>query len=75
MSDMSDLSDSNGARARYSMAGGKTSDSFGVAPLPGGTGKSMGPATGKILADGDWPERPDYYNAHPRPGYELPQVP
>jgi hypothetical protein len=29
----------------------------------------------KILADGDWPERPDYYNAHPRPGYELPRVP
>jgi hypothetical protein len=20
---------------------------------------------------GDWPERPDYYNAHPRPGYAL----
>ena len=29
----------------------------------------------KILADGDWPERPDYYNAHPRPGYQMPQVP
>ncbi len=28
----------------------------------------------KILSDGDWPERPDYYNAHPRPGYSLPQV-
>lgn len=29
----------------------------------------------KFLADGDWPERPDYYNAHPRPGYEMPKVP
>jgi hypothetical protein len=29
----------------------------------------------KFLTDGDWPERPDYYNAHPRPGYQLPQVP
>jgi hypothetical protein len=29
----------------------------------------------KILADGDWPERPDYYFAHPRPGYEMPKVP
>ena len=28
----------------------------------------------KFLADGDWPERPDYYNAHPRPGYQLPLV-
>ena len=24
---------------------------------------------------GDWPERPDYYNAHPRPGFTLPAVP
>jgi hypothetical protein len=32
-------------------------------------------ASFKILADGDWPERPDYYNAHPRVGYQLPQVP
>ncbi len=29
----------------------------------------------KMLPEGDWPERPDYYNAHPRPGYQLPQVP
>jgi hypothetical protein len=28
----------------------------------------------KFLPDGDWPERPDYYNAHPKPGYEMPKV-
>jgi hypothetical protein len=26
-------------------------------------------------AEGGWPERPDYYDAHPRPGYALPDVP
>jgi hypothetical protein len=26
----------------------------------------------KFKAVGDWPERPDYYYAHPRPGYALP---
>lgn len=25
----------------------------------------------KLKDVGDWPERPDYYNAHPRPGYAL----
>jgi hypothetical protein len=29
----------------------------------------------KFKSVGDWPERPDYYNAHPRPGYSLPAVP
>jgi hypothetical protein len=29
----------------------------------------------KFKTVGDWPERPDYYTAHPRPGYSLPQVP
>jgi len=28
----------------------------------------------KFLTDGDWPERPEYYNAHPKPGYSLPKV-
>jgi hypothetical protein len=29
----------------------------------------------KFLPEGDWPERPDYYNTKPRPGYAMPQVP
>jgi hypothetical protein len=29
----------------------------------------------KFKTVGDWPERPDYYNAHPRTGYSLPAVP
>lgn len=28
----------------------------------------------KIDTEGGWPERPDYYDAHPRPGYSLPKV-
>lgn len=29
----------------------------------------------KIKAIGDWPERPDYYFAKPKPGYAMPRVP
>ncbi|MFG1416310.1 hypothetical protein V5F38_03210 [Xanthobacter sp. V0B-10] len=25
--------------------------------------------------EGGWPERVDYYDSHPRPGYEMPKVP
>ncbi|MFS8035759.1 hypothetical protein ACI7BZ_02150 [Xanthobacter sp. AM11] len=28
----------------------------------------------KFNAEGGWPERPDYYDAHPRPGYVLPKT-
>ncbi|MFG1358655.1 hypothetical protein [Xanthobacter pseudotagetidis] len=28
----------------------------------------------KVDTDGGWPERPDYYDAHPRPGYSMPKV-
>lgn len=28
----------------------------------------------KIDTEGGWPERPEYYDAHPRPGYELPKT-
>lgn len=28
-----------------------------------------------FLAEDAWPERADYYHAHPRPGYQLPQTP
>jgi hypothetical protein len=29
----------------------------------------------KIKPVGDWPERPDYYNSKPKPGYAMPSVP
>jgi hypothetical protein len=29
----------------------------------------------KFIAEGGWPERPDYYDAHPRPGFAMPLVP
>ena len=29
----------------------------------------------KIVAEGGWPERPDYYDAHPRPGFAMPMIP
>lgn len=28
----------------------------------------------KVDTDGGWPERPDYYDAHPRPGYSMPKA-
>jgi hypothetical protein len=32
-------------------------------------------ASFRFIAEGGWPERPDYYDAHPRPGYAMPIVP
>ena len=29
----------------------------------------------KIMPEGAWPEKPEYYEAHPRPGYALPRNP
>ncbi|MGP8232055.1 MAG: hypothetical protein ACLQL2_05230 [Methylovirgula sp.] len=29
----------------------------------------------QILPDGSWPERPDYYDTHPRAGFPMPAVP
>lgn len=29
----------------------------------------------KFIAEGGWPERPDYYDAHPRPGFAMPTIP
>jgi hypothetical protein len=29
----------------------------------------------KFIAEGGWPERPDYYDNHPRPGFAMPMVP
>ncbi|MBB6254489.1 hypothetical protein [Nitrospirillum iridis] len=29
----------------------------------------------KVIAEGGWPERPDYYNTKPRPGFPLPATP
>jgi hypothetical protein len=29
----------------------------------------------KFIAEGGWPERPEYYDAHPRPGFAMPMIP
>lgn len=29
----------------------------------------------KFIAEGGWPERPDYYDSHPRPSFAMPMVP
>lgn len=29
-------------------------------------------ASFRFIAEGSWPERPDYYDAHPRPGFAMP---
>jgi len=29
----------------------------------------------KFIAESGWPERPDYYDAHPRPGFAMPMIP
>lgn len=29
----------------------------------------------KFIAEGGWPERPEYYDTHPRPGFAMPMVP
>jgi hypothetical protein len=29
----------------------------------------------RFIAEGGWPERPDYYDAHPRPGFAMPMIP
>ena len=29
----------------------------------------------KFIDEGGWPERPDYYDTHPRPGFAMPMIP
>jgi hypothetical protein len=29
----------------------------------------------RFIAEGGWPERPDYYDSHPRPGFAMPMIP
>jgi hypothetical protein len=29
----------------------------------------------KFIAEGGWPERPDYFDTHPRPGFAMPMIP
>ena len=29
----------------------------------------------KFIAEGGWPERPEYYDTHPRPGFAMPMIP
>jgi hypothetical protein len=31
-------------------------------------------ASFRIISDGGWPERPEYYDSHPRPGYPMPKT-
>lgn len=31
--------------------------------------------TFKFIAEGGWPERPEYYDSHPKPGFAMPMVP
>ncbi|BAM88284.1 hypothetical protein S58_22780 [Bradyrhizobium oligotrophicum S58] len=31
-------------------------------------------ATFRIIAEGGWPERPEYYDTHPRTGYPMPKT-
>jgi hypothetical protein len=28
-----------------------------------------------FMAEGGWPERPDYYDSHPQPGFAMPMIP
>lgn len=37
-------------------------------------GAPVAVATFKIIAEGGWPERPEYYDTHPRPGYPMPKT-
>ncbi len=29
----------------------------------------------KFIEEGGWPERPEYYDTHPRPGFAMPMIP
>ena len=29
----------------------------------------------KFIEEGGWPERPEYYDSHPRPGFAMPMIP
>jgi hypothetical protein len=29
----------------------------------------------RFIAEGGWPERPEYYDSHPRPGFAMPMIP
>ncbi|MFG1461898.1 hypothetical protein V5F77_03280 [Xanthobacter sp. DSM 24535] len=31
-------------------------------------------ASFRFVSEGGWPERPDYYDSHPQPGYSMPRV-
>lgn len=53
MSDNADMSDANGTRARYNMAGGSASSDFGVQKIDSHRGPSMGPTTPKMLSDSE----------------------
>lgn len=70
--------------ARARKADGTTVADFSAGPGPReiklkevscSPGAPVEVATFTFNPEGGWPERPDYYDAHPRPGYDLPKVP
>lgn len=69
--------------ARAVTADGKTVADFSVGPgareiklaeVSCSAGAPVKVVKFTVNAEGGWPERPDYYDAHPRPGYSLPKV-
>lgn len=69
--------------ARARKADGTTVADFSVGPGPReiklaevscSPGAPVKVVSFKIDAEGGWPERPEYYDAHPRPGYSLPRT-
>ncbi|WP_454620388.1 hypothetical protein [Bradyrhizobium cenepequi] len=33
------------------------------------------PTAFAFIPEGGWPERPDYYDSHPHPGFAMPMIP
>ncbi|MFG1346321.1 hypothetical protein V5F59_15615 [Xanthobacter autotrophicus DSM 431] len=69
--------------ARAVTADGKTVADFSVGPgdreiklaeVSCSAGAPVKIVKFKFNPEGGWPERADYYDAHPRPGYSLPKV-
>ena len=69
--------------ARAVAADGKVVADFSVGPgereiklaeVSCSTGAPVRVVSFKFNPEGGWPERADYYDAHPRPGYSLPKT-
>jgi hypothetical protein len=70
--------------ARACKADGTTVADFSAGPgnreikfaeVSGSQGAPVKIVSFTFIAEGGWPERPDYYDAHPRPGFAMPMVP